>query len=103
VFPNGKELGIVKLSRGTISIKHFGKSHTTNSGSLALCYSKQVQTGGRYTVLGGTGAYKGITGSGTATVSFLDVQPIVGGKCQQKAAPLATQGVIKASGPVTLP
>lgn len=102
-FPtNKKSAGTIRFSRGTIKIKHFG-GHATQSGSVSQCYFKQVTTGGHYTILSGTGAYKGITGSGKATVTFLFVQPIVKGKCQQNATPLAVQGVIKASGKVVLP
>jgi hypothetical protein len=101
-FPNNKSAGTIRFSRGTIKIKHSG-GHATQSGSVSQCYFKQVTTGGHFTILSGTGAYKGITGSGKATVTFLDVQPIIKGKCQQNATPLAVQGVIKASGRVVLP
>lgn len=102
IFPNNSLFGTIKFSRGTIRIKHFG-GRATQGGSVAQCYFTQTKTGGRFTLLSGTGAYKGITGSGTSTVSFVGVLPIVKGKCQQNANPLAAQGVVKASGRVVLP
>jgi hypothetical protein len=59
---------------------------------------------GTYTILGGTGKYKGISGHGTYQLSIV----LVGAKtkkgaCSQTAAPVAFHQVVNASGPVKLP
>jgi hypothetical protein len=56
---------------------------------------------GTYKLSGGTGAYKGISGSGEDSVRTLVVYPVVKGGCGSDA--IATQFVISASGPVSLP
>ena len=57
---------------------------------------------GTYTIGHGTGAYKGITGSGRYQLSILGLGARSGGKCSQKLPPVGFQLVIKASGPVRL-
>ena len=52
----------------------------------------------------GTGAYKRITGSGTANVSERAILPRASsGKCNERANPTVFQSVINASGPVSIP
>jgi hypothetical protein len=61
-----------------------------------------VNLHGTYKLLGGTGAYKGITGSGTYKLSILGIGAKSGGKCSRTKPPVAFQQLIQASGPVTL-
>jgi hypothetical protein len=73
-------------------------SGTGDSG----CLSTGSQQG-TYSLVGGTGKYKEISGHGKYTMSTLAITPKVKGACAQNATPLALQEVINASGPVKLP
>ena len=52
-------------------------------------------------IAGGTGAYKGISGSGRSTIHNTFVEQVVNGHCA--SAFTAVQSLITASGPVSLP
>ena len=63
-----------------------------------------VNQHGTFTVLGGTGKYKGISGHGTYQVSIVGLgAKTKKGACSQTAPPVAFHQVINASGPVKLP
>ena len=97
---SGKPL-TVRFSGGTITISvKLGKPKST--ANLKLCLQTFADSG-TYTIVSGTGAYKGISGSGKFTVKFTAVGPIVKGKCAQNANAVANQGIITANGPVSLP
>jgi hypothetical protein len=58
---------------------------------------------GTYTISGGTGRYKSISGHGRYTISDLGIDARTkSGACNQNAAPIAFQQVINATGPVKL-
>jgi hypothetical protein len=100
LLPSGKP-GTVRFSGGTITITvKPGKPKST--ANLKLCLQTYADSG-KYTIVSGTGAYKGISGSGKFTLKFTDVGPIVNGKCATKANAVANQGIVTANGPVTLP
>jgi hypothetical protein len=54
-----------------------------------------------YTIVQGTGADKGISGSGRATEHDAFIEQVVHGSCSTNFA--AAEGVITATGPVSLP
>lgn len=89
VFPNG-----------TITVKH-SRGTGTQSFNPKTCLL-QVNLHGTYTLLGGTGAYQGISGSGTYKLSLLSIGAKSGGKCSRTKPPVAVQQLIQASGPVTM-
>jgi hypothetical protein len=62
-----------------------------------------VNQHGTYTILGGTGKYKGISGHGTYKISIVAIGAKVKGVCSQTRPPVAWQQVIDASGPVRVP
>lgn len=98
IGPSGK--GTLYFSNGTIeTISKSSKPVTTSN--YVTCYGTLSQKG-TYTIVGGTGAYKGISGSGTFKVRLREVIPIVNGKCHG-TTPVAAQGIVTGSGPVTLP
>ncbi len=53
------------------------------------------------TIISGTKAYVGITGSFNVTISFAAVLPMKNGKCNMNANPTATIGSVAANGTVT--
>jgi hypothetical protein len=96
-LPSGK--GTLRFPTGTIETTS-KSSKPINTSNMKTCYGTLSQKG-TYTIVGGTGAYKGISGSGKLTVSLREVIPIVNGKCHG-LTPVAAQGIVTGSGPVTL-
>jgi hypothetical protein len=92
----------VTFANGTFKLVHkqTGGSQHFNPTTCLLTATATAT----YTIGDGTGAYKGISGSGKATVSILGVGARSStGKCSKSQAPVAFHQVINASGPVTLP
>jgi hypothetical protein len=58
---------------------------------------------GTYTLGHGTGRYGGISGHGAYKTSILAIGQKVHGTCSQSRPPVASQLIINASGPVSLP
>ena len=86
---------------GTVTIKH---SRGTGSQHLnPVTCLLTINLHGTFSLSGGTGAYAGITGSGTYKLTALGVANKVAGKCSLKAVPQAFQQVVLATGSVTLP
>ena len=91
---------VLVFANGTVSLKHSpGKG--TQSMNPKTCLLT-VNQHGTYTLTGGTGAYAGITGSGTYKLSILGIGARSGGKCSNSQPPAAWQQVIRATGQVNL-
>ena len=88
-FPNGTFK--ITHSKGT-GTQHF------NPTTCLLTISEK----GTYSLGSGTGAYAGISGSGTYQLSILAVGAKSGGVCSKTLPPTTFQQVIRASGPVSL-
>jgi hypothetical protein len=99
LLPSGK--GTLKLSGGTIKVTAKA-GRVKNNFDTKTCLGVSVQPG-TYKIVSGTRSYAGISGSGKYVAKFTQVGAIVGGKCSMKANPVASQAIILASGPVTLP
>lgn len=97
----GNTTDTIVAAGGSFKIKHSAGTgpQSFNPKTCLL----QVNQHGTYTVLGGTGKYKGISGHGKYTVSIVGLGAKVKGACSQTLPPVAWQQVIDASGPVTLP
>jgi hypothetical protein len=89
----------VHVTGGTFKLLKTGTSKSRVTPPKACLYSKTGS--GTYKLADGTGAYKGISGSGNFSSTSRQVYPRVKGMCGSK--PVATQFVITASGPVSLP
>lgn len=99
----GKSKGVLTLRfpGGTITL-HTAKHHRTLSKDQTATACIQTATSsGTYTIAGGTGPYKGVSGSGRSTVDNTFVEQVVNGHCSNAFA--AVQSLITASGPVSLP
>lgn len=96
--------GVLKLRfpDGTITL-HTGKKHTVSTmhQTATACIETQTNTGGHFTIAGGTGAYKGITGSGHATLHSTFIEQVVHGQCANAFA--AVQAIATANGSISLP
>ena len=86
---------------GTFKVKHTNGTgpQTFNPKTCLLLVNQH----GTYTIFGGTGKYKGISGHGTYKISIVAIGAKVKGVCSQTRPPVAFQQVIDASGPVKLP
>lgn len=92
----------LRFPNGTITVASKNTSKPIYTANTNTCYETLSQRGS-YTIAGGTGAYKGIAGSGTFTLSIREVGRVVNGKCNTKTSKrVASQGIITAHGPVTL-
>jgi hypothetical protein len=89
------------FANGTINIKHSNGTGTQHFDPKTCLLT--VNEHGTYKLLGGTGAYAGISGSGNYQLSILAIGASSGGKCVQNKPPVAFHQVINASGPVSLP
>lgn len=102
VDQQGKSTDTVVFANGSFKITHKqtgGTQHLNPSTCLLT-----INGTATYTLSGGTGAYKGITGSGNAKLSILGVTGRGStGKCSMKVQPQGFQQLITASGPVSLP
>jgi hypothetical protein len=92
--------GTLHLSNGTIKLQAKIGPRKTH-GNAQTCLETTVDSG-TYTLVGGTGAYNGITGSGKLSLVFRAVGPIVNGTCAIPTT-VAAQNIITMSGPVSLP
>ena len=88
------------FSNGTLKIKHSNGKGTQHFNPRTCLL--QINQRGTYKVLGGTGAYRGASGHGTYHLQIVGIGAKVGGKCSQRAKPVAFQQIIQASGPAHL-
>ena len=92
---------VLKLSAGTITFRTATHvSRTSKSETVSVCVQTQAKHGS-YTIVGGTGASRGITGSGHSVMGATFVERLVHGACANGFS--AVQAVVTASGPVALP
>jgi hypothetical protein len=86
---------------GTVKVRHSSGTGPQSFNPKTCLF--QVTLHGTYTLTGGTGKYKGISGHGTYTLAILGIGAKSKGACSQTLPPVAWQQQIKASGPVRLP
>ena len=96
----GNKVDTFVFPDGTIRVAH-AQGKGSQSFNPRTCLFAVTQPG-TYRLEDGTGAYKGITGSGTYHMSILAIGPRSGGKCTQRGAPVAWQQRISAAGSVHL-
>jgi hypothetical protein len=81
---------------GTVSLKHSpGKGSQNFNPKTCLA---TLNFHGTYNYTGGTGAYAGITGSGTYKLSILAIAGRSGGKCSMNVPPVAWHQTVNATG-----
>jgi hypothetical protein len=96
----GNTTDTFKFANGSFKLKHSAGKGTQNFNPKT-CLA-QIAEHGTYTIFGGTGKYKGISGHGTYHFSILGIAKKVKGKCSENANPVASQQIIQASGPVSI-
>jgi len=92
---------VLHLSQGTITF-HTGRKPAggTKAETATACIQTETKHG-NWTIAGGTGAYKGITGTGRVALVATFVETVSKGTCASGFS--AVQAIVTASGPVTLP
>ena len=93
----------VHLTRGSLFTVHGKESTTTRIGRSSCFVTSETTT--NYQIYGGTGRYRHISGSGTASITVTGVLPrLRHGRCDSNAAPLpwTEHTTFVARGPVNL-
>jgi hypothetical protein len=93
----------LRLSHGTIKMKiHFTHAPQTTANPTTCLVTEH--SSGTYTLADGTGTYTGLSGSGRFAQAAHQVGPTANGKCSFASGnPVASQQIVTASGPVSLP
>ena len=88
------------LPGGTFKIHHPGNTGAPKVNPATCLFT--LTTTDKITLNGGTGKYKGITGSGKAVVSIIAIAARSHGHCSENANPVAWQQTIDATAKVHL-
>jgi len=105
---DGRDQSLARFPDGTFVVTHPASDlkptvHDMDSRTCAMILDET----GTFTVGGGTGAYKGITGYGSDTAQFTGTLPRRNGKCDTSATAVPVPGtahaVIVARGAILLP
>lgn len=89
------------LTSGTITLVRRKPHPRVTKTETATACMQTASTRFTYTIVQGTGAYKGISGSGRATEHDAFIEHVVHGSCATNSA--AAQGVITLTGTMSLP
>ena len=99
---SGNKIDAMKFPTGTFRIAHMG--HPEGQPHPERPAWSALRAGGTYTLSQGTGAHKGISGSGRYKLSIeLVARRASNGKCSMNVKPTSFQFMVDAMGPVSLP
>jgi hypothetical protein len=93
---SGSKSDTVKLPKGSFKVNHGGQFHIIKQQVNAKTCFAVFEASAGISLSGGTGAYKGISGSGSATITDIAIGPKSKGKCNLNANPLANEETITA-------
>jgi hypothetical protein len=95
---------VLHLKHGKIVVKHPNKDAVfTPTEDKSTCFVSYTLTG-KFTIVRGTGAYKGVTGNGTYVGEGQQIlKKKANGKCARKGKPTVQADDITAKGTATLP
>ena len=94
---SGSKSDTAKLAKGSFKVNHSGPFHIIKQQvNPKTCFAVFEATAS-ITLSGGTGAYKGISGSGSATITDTAIGPKSKGKCNLNANPVANEQTITAT------
>jgi hypothetical protein len=99
---SGNTTDTVKLTGGGFKITHSGRIHITKEQlNPKTCFAVFSGTA-HFTVGSGKGAYKGISGSGKATINEMAIFAKSKGKCNSNANPVANEQTITGTAHIKL-
>ena len=94
---SGSKSDTVKLAKGSFKINHNGPLHIIKQQvNPKTCFAVFEARAG-ISLSGGTGAYKAISGAGSATITDIAIAPKSKGKCNLNANPLGNEETITAT------
>ena len=94
---SGSKSDTVKLAKGSFKVNHSGPFHVIKQQvNPQTCFAVFEARAG-ISLSGGTGAYKGISGSGSALITDIAIGPKSKGKCNLNANPVANEETITAT------
>jgi len=97
----GANVDTFVFRNGSFKVRHRNGAGGKQSFNRKTCLLKVSQPG-TYRIFGGTGKFAGIKGHGKFVFSLLAIGARNSmGKCTQAKPPIASQQIIRASGPVT--
>jgi hypothetical protein len=99
---SGSTSDSVKLTAGGFKVNHGGPLHILKEQLNKRTCLLQFAATAKITLSDGTGAYTGISGSGTALISGLGIAARRKGQCDPNATPLAVEQTITATAHVSL-
>lgn len=99
---SGSSTDTAKFGNGSFKIHHGAKVKIVKEQFNPNTCLEEFIAKAKFTLGGGTGAYKGISGSGTATITDLGIAKQSNGKCNQNANPAHNEETINATGHVKL-
>jgi hypothetical protein len=99
---SGSKTDTTTLPGGTFKIRHGGPLHVIKEQLNQRTCLMQFAVTTKFTLGGGTGAYKGISGSGKALISGIGIARRVKGTCDPNVTPAAQEETITGTGHVTL-
>jgi hypothetical protein len=98
----GSSTDTIRLPGGSFKIYHGGKTNVLRQSFSSSTCLGQFKARANFTIGGGTVRWKGISGSGTATITGLAIGRRTNGKCDQNARPLVSEQTITATAHVQL-
>ena len=99
---SGAKSDTVKLAKGSFKVNHSGPFHIIKQQVNPKTCFAVFEARASIRLSGGTGAYKGISGSGSATITDIAIGPKSKGKCNFNATPVANEETITATAHVTV-
>ena len=94
----GNKTDTLVFPKGSFKVAHVGKDK--QGVNPKTCLFTAIGKG-TFKISGGTGAYKGITGSGTYKLNILAILAGSSGKCSQTKPPVSFQEIVNATGQVS--
>jgi hypothetical protein len=99
---SGNVVDLVKLTGGTFKINHGTSVHITKEQFNPKTCLEVFAATAKFTVGHGTGAFKGISGSGKAVITDIAIASRSHGHCNMNANPAVNEQTISATGHVSL-
>jgi hypothetical protein len=83
---SGPSTDTVQLPGGTFKVHHPGQTSGSPKLNPATCFVTDTGTG-KFTISGGTGKYKGLTGSGQVVINIVGILARSDGHCSRNVNP----------------
>jgi len=99
---SGNAIDVAKVTGGKFKINHGTNIHVISMKLNPKTCLEQFAATAKFTLEGGTGAYKKLSGSGKALLTGIGIAPRSHGKCNPNANPVVAEQTITATAHVKL-